>query len=357
MSYFDKYVSNTLAPTGNQTFFISDGTAQKSRAFYKILKGGCYEYSFLFSNIIDSTFADGSISKANDLCDPYTIHSAKILVVGKYETFLECPRIIKEIPLKFDGNTTKEVISGEIFYSDPVKIMCNDEDYFVLEMEFSGTKLPYFEEATIPTFRFIDGRWVSDKRAINTAMVGVQRQVEKRIGFLGDSITQGIGTENNSYDQWNAKIASLTRNNYSYWNLGIGFARGADAATDGVWLSKAKNLDVCTVCFGVNDTGAGYTAEEIKANIAKIISILQENKVRTILFTVPPFDLEGERCIKWYEVNRFIREEMSKITEIFDVVPILGKDKPNEHMAKYGGHPDEEGCLKLAIGFCLMIDL
>lgn len=357
MNYFDEYVSNTLAPTGNQTFFISDGTVQKSRAFYKITKGGYYKYSFLFSNIIDSTFADGSVSRANDLCEPYTIHNAKILVVDKWEKNLESPRINCEIVLKFDGNTTKDVISGEIFYTDPVGIVCGDGDYFVLEMEFSGTKMPYFEEATIPTFRLKDGKWVSDKRAINAAMVGADREVEKRIGFLGDSITQGIGTENNSYEQWNAQIANLTRNNYSYWNLGIGFARGADAATDGIWLKKAKNLDVCTVCFGVNDTGAGYTAEEIKENISKIISILQENNVRTILFTIPPFDLEGERGEKWHEVNRFIREEMSKKTEIFDVVPILGKDKPNEHMAKYGGHPNEEGCLKLAIGFCLMINL
>lgn len=357
MNYFSKYVSNTLAPTGNQTLFISDNTVQKSRAFYKIFKGGDHEYSFLFTNIVDSTFADGSISRANDYGEPYTIHSAKILVVDSNEKHLEYPKILSEATLSFNGSTTKNVISGEMFYSDPVRIWCGKDNYLVLEMEFSGTKLPYFEEATIPTFRLIDGVWVSDKRALNAAMVGAKINVEKRIGFLGDSITQGIGVQSNSYEHWNAHVANLTGKNYSYWNLGIGFARGADAATDGIWLQKAKNLDVVTVCFGVNDTGSGYTADQIKENINKIIDILQENNVRTILFTVPPFDLEGERGEKWYEVNRFIKEEMSKKTEIFDVVPIWGLDKPNEHKARYGGHPNEEGCLKLAIGFALQIDL
>ena len=48
---------------------------------------------------------------------------------------------------------------------------------------------------------------------------------------------------------------------------------------------------------------------------------------------------------------------MSKITEVYDVVPIWGDKAPNEQKAIYGGHPNEEGCLKLAVDFTEKIRL
>ena len=58
-SYFQNYVSNTLAGTGCQLLTDSGGV-QTGIAFYRVFAGGKYGYSFLFSNTADSTFSDGS---------------------------------------------------------------------------------------------------------------------------------------------------------------------------------------------------------------------------------------------------------------------------------------------------------
>lgn len=349
-NYLENYVSNTLAASSNQLYFTSDSKEQASRAFYKIFAGGKYEYSFLFSNIIDSTYADGSVSVANESCDEWKM-SASLLVIDANETDLSNPKIREAFPLTFGKQSEKTVISGEIFYSDPVTIEANKNDYFCIEINFNGKKIPYFEEILIPTFRLYDGKWIPDKKAPISAMIGAKRKVEKRIGFLGDSITEGIGTPLNAYTHWNALIAEQTGEGYSYWNLGIGFGRANDLATDGIWLSKAKTLDLVTVCYGVNDLGRGYTVEQIENNLYKIIKILQENNVKTILFTIPPFDYNEETTEKWKKINSYILNELSKITDVYDVVKIWGQDMPNENMAKYGGHPDETGCLEMAKDF------
>ena len=356
MNYFENYVSNTLASSGNQLYFESDNTEQASRVFYKIFKGGKYEYSFLFSNIIDSTYADGSISKANEMCDNWDMNAYLLVVDGK-ENNLKNPKIKEKFILTFNQMKEKAVISGEIFYSDPIIVNADKNDYFCLEIHFKGAKIPYFEEIIIPTFRLYNGEWIPDKKAPVAAMIGVKRKVEKRIGFFGDSITEGIGTPMNEYTHWNAQVAEKTGEKNSYWNLGIGYGRADDAASDGSWLNKAKQLDIATICFGVNDLGRGYTTEEIKNNLLKIVQILQENNVKTILFTIPPFDYDERTTKKWKEINSYILNDLSKITDVYDVAKIWGLDEPNENRAKYGGHPDETGCKVMAEDFLSKFEL
>ena len=358
-NYFKTFVSNTLASTQNQVCFFSDGTRQRGRVFLKAFASGLYEYSFLFSDTINSTYAGGDISKVNETCGNWTIHSAKVLLLQS-----DCGGIlnakvepVKEIQLTFNKKVEKLVLAGENFSTDLVTIKIDKADTFCVEIEFSGTKMPYFEEAIVPIYRYENGEWVLNKKVPLPEMVGVARKVEKRIGFLGDSITEGIGVDCGSYEHWNAKIAEMTGDKYSYWNIGIGFARAADAASNGAWLAKAKQMDVVTVCLGVNDMGRGYSATEIKCNIETIVRILQDNKVRTILFTVPPFDYNEENKAKWLEINNYILKDLSKITEVYDVVPIWGDKTPNEQHAIYGGHPNAEGCIALATDFINKIQL
>ncbi len=350
-NYLKKYVSNTLAGSGNQSYFVSDGNEQLGRVFYKIFVSGKYNYSFMFTNIIDSTYADGSYSKANINCGEWTLNSVKALVVSKDEVNLSECDVMAVYPLTFNKKPSKKVISGEIFYSDSIEIECAKDDYICLEISFSGEQIPYFEELIIPSFRLIDGKWVLSKQTPLACMVGCDRQVEKKIGFLGDSITEGIGVQMDSYAHWCAKIAEMTGEQYSYWNLGIGFGRAADAASNGIWLSKAKAMDTVTICYGVNDMGRGYSATEIKCALETIVRILKDNKVRTILFTIPPFNYDEKTKAKWLEINSYILNEMSKITEVYDVVPLWGDKAPNEERAIFGGHPNEEGCEKMANDF------
>lgn len=345
-NYFKAYVSNTLASTQNQVCFESDGTRQKGRVQLKAFVSGRFEYSLLFSDTINSTYAGGEISVANETCGDWTIHSVKIITDLSTE---------EGIQLTFNKKVERPVKAGESFESDPVMIDVKDD--FMVEIEFSGNKIPYFEEAIIPIYRYINGEWVLNKKVPLPAMIGINRKVEKKIGFLGDSITEGIGVDCGSYAHWNAKIAEYTGEKYSYWNLGIGFARAADAASNGAWLAKAKEMDVVTICLGVNDMGRGYSATEICCALETVVRILQDNKVKTILFTVPPFDYQGESLEKWKKVNAYIINELSKITEIYDVVSVWGDKAPNEQRAIYGGHPNAEGCLKLATDFVEKVKL
>ena len=71
MTFFEEFVSNTTAGTSNQSLF--PGGEGVSRVFYRLLWGGTEQYSLLFSNTLDSTFADGTRSRANQLCGPWTL--------------------------------------------------------------------------------------------------------------------------------------------------------------------------------------------------------------------------------------------------------------------------------------------
>ena len=132
---------------------------------------------------------------------------------------------------------------------------------------------------------------------------------------------------------------------YAYWNLGLGYGRASDAATDGVWLSRAKHNDIVVVCYGVNDLLQIGDEQQLKADLEKIVDCLNAAEVKVVLQTIPPFDYEGERIGKWQRVNDHIRQTLSKKAAlVFDVVPWLQQDEAHPHMAKFVGHPNEEGC-------------
>ena len=349
------FSSNTLAPSSNQSWFKGNGEICKGRIFYKIFSGGKYNYKFMFTNVIDSTFSDGSHSQANLKCDEWEILSATAMITKNISADLDnCSQKI----LKFGGVVSKKVIPGEIFYSDEIVLNCEKNDYICLEIEFRGYgKIPYMEETMIPTFVYCGGEWIESKLTPLCASVMCDRNVDKIIGFFGDSITEGIGVSKNSYAWWCANIAEFLGDKNSYWDIGIGFGRANDAASKGSWLNKAKMLDIVTVCFGVNDICQGYNEIEVKNNLKTIVDELNNSGVRVILFTVPPFDYDKSKEIIWRNVNCYIKEELSKIVEVYDVVSIWGCETPNEHKARYGGHPNEEGCLLLAKDFISKIKI
>ena len=106
MEYFEKYTSNTYAGSGNQLFFSTDGEIKCGRIYYKISVGGKYNYSILFSNTIDSTFADGSKSYCNLVCNSWKIFGAKI---GRCS---EVQQNVVFTDLTFDNKAEKEVAAN-----------------------------------------------------------------------------------------------------------------------------------------------------------------------------------------------------------------------------------------------------
>lgn len=344
MNYFDIFTSNTLAGSSNQYFFVSDNCARRGRVFYKIFDKGEYNYSFLFTNTIDSTYGDGSKSRKNLPCKEWTLLSLRVAV---------CEGIDNAIPedafkdVTFEGNISRNVSSGEIFYSDAITL--SPSEYICLEITFKGEMLPYHEEIIISTFIEDNGVWTSDRRMPVPAMVGCDRKVKKRIGFLGDSITQGCGTEKDSYSHWNAVLAQCLGNEFSYWNLGIGYGRASDASTDGAWLYKAKQNDIVFVCFGVNDILFGAEEDEIRSDLKTIVQKLKDAGLTVILQTVPPFDYVSENIQKWKNVNAYIKAELTPLVDaFFDNGSVLQKSEATPHLARYGGHPNGEGCKKWA---------
>lgn len=351
MNFFEKYTSNTIAASANQSYFASSENEIKTgRIYYKISEGGSFNYSILFSNIIDSTFSDGSHSHCNLICDGWKIHKAKIgkcsdFAVGEEIFSLTAPNASDFAGLTFDGKSEKCVMPGEFFCSDPVRYEFKRGEYLCLEITFSGKMIPCHEETMLPSYVFENGGWKYSKLVPFAGMIGCDRMVKKRVAYFGDSITQGIGAGYNTYLHWNALLSQKLGSDYAYWNLGIGFGRAEDAASDGAWLYKAKQNDIVFVCFGVNDIQQGKGAEEIKGNIRRITEILKNRGLTVILQTVPPFDYEPDKKAVWEDVNRCIKNELAKKADVlFDNVTCLGEGGENSHMAKYGGHPDKDGC-------------
>ncbi len=345
MEFFEKYTSNTLAGSGNQLVFYPDDSnaLYTGRVFYRIFEGGEYDYSILFSNIIDSTYSTGEITGCNYVVDSWYIYSARVGITHfcNEKEFFE-PDYFKT--LTFDGKTNKKVAPGEFFCCDPVCLRVEKGEYICLEVTFKGRQLPYHEESIIPSFVLKEGKWIPSKKHIFGAMIGCNRKVKKKIAYLGDSITQGIGVPNNSYEHWTAVASEIFGSEFSYWNLGMGFGRAADIATDGAWLYKAKQNDIVFLCIGVNDIKRVGCAEQLKKNIERIMDILHKNGIKVVLQTIPPFNYEGKCIDVWNDVNDYIRNTLSKKADcFFDCVPILGKSDAEPYLATYGGHPNSAG--------------
>ncbi len=345
MKWFDTYKSNTLAGSGNQFFFkLENNEPRTGRIYYKVFAGGRYTYSLLFSNIMDSTYFDGAVSHCNLLCEEWEIlraslgvcHDCSENVAGEVKTFH---------PLTFQGSFSKTVMPGEFFTTDGVELEVAKDSYLCLEIEFRGGQIPCNEESILPMFVKENGKWIPSKHVPCPGMIGCNRDVRAGIGFLGDSITQGIGTAVNSYLHWNALVAETIGPDYSYWNLGLGFGRASDAASDGAWLFKAKQMDFVILCYGVNDVCQGRTEEQIQGDLLKIVLELKKAGVKVMVQTLPPFDLQGDALEKWIHINEFIRHELVKEADaVFDVVPLLITGPEKEGKARYNGHPNEEGC-------------
>lgn len=350
MDFFEKYSSDTLAGSGNQSFFVNDTPEEIStgRIYYKIFSGGKHKYSFLFSNIIDSTYSDGTLSHKNLVCDEWHILGLNVGICEKCgENNPAEPK--KFYKVTFAGKCEKHVMPGEFFHTDEIELDVLKNEYICLEIKFKGKTIPYHEESIIPSFVLKNNKFIASKLMPFPGMIGCDRSISKRIAFLGDSITQGIGTEINSYMHWNARLAEMMGEKYAFWNLGLGYGRADDAASDGAWLYKAKQNDVVFVCFGVNDIFQGYSENQIKENLKSIILNLKKHGLKVLLQTIPPFDYSGENIEKWQNINAYIKKELSKYADlIFDNVPILMLDEAKPYAAKFGGHPNADGCEKWA---------
>ena len=341
--FFSRFVSCTAAGSGSQNWFGADpGQIITCRVYYRLSRD-TDDCALLYSNLIDSTYADGSHSHANFVPGYWTIHSlraGRVSACGMEEPAE--PEFFTQVT--FGGQTEKRVNPGELFSCDPFRFPARKGEYMCVEMAFSGAKVPCHTESLLPAFRFADGSWTHSTEIPFPCMVAAKRKGETRLGFIGDSITQGIGTPDNSYTHVAARVQEALGEGVAVWDLGLGYGRGHDAALDGSWLYRARQNDVMCVCFGVNDLFQLGDAELLKKDLTYIVRALKQAGLKVLLQTVPPFDYAPEFRERWLSVNDHIKTELAKEADaVFDCVPMLSRGSDTPWLSRYGAHPDAEG--------------
>lgn len=338
MSIFGNFYSNTADGSGNQSFFLCPDGIFLSRVYYRLTRGGESDYSVLYTNLLDSTFADGSFSRKNQLTDAWTIRSLEFGIVKTAS--LQTP----VQPECFVPVCENRLISpGEFFMTPPIRLSPEEGDYLCIQMRFSGRRIPNHPESLLPAFLWNGTAWEHSVQLPFASAVTCSLPCKGMIGFLGDSITQGIGTSPDSHAGYVSLLARQLRE-YSVWNLGLGYGRANDAASDGAWLYKAKQCRWVCVCFGVNDLHQLQDPALLKQDLDFIVTALKKSGVRVLLQTVPPFDYREEVRPLWEEVNRYILQELSaKADAVFDCVPVLSLTGAQPYRSAFGPHPNDEG--------------
>ena len=356
-----QYVSNVLCGTGrNYIRHWSEPETLTFRSYYRARETGVFNWRFWFGNTVDSTFAQGEQAWANRSGGHWRIEAACIALNPEANGSLR-PETLQ--PVLFDGQSAKDVEPDEQFWSDAVSMTINPDDYLVFSWSISvsqaGDHLPYTPDSQIPAFVAagnLAGDPCSDRFAASLDcakpnLLAVDRPVNKRIAFLGDSITEGCGTRNDYYEQWTARIGQHIGSEFAVWNLGLGYGRAADAASNGAWLAKAKHCDEVNICLGVNDLlHEGCNEAAIFADLAKIVRLLKESGVTSvILLTVPPFNLTGEQEHNWRKLNETIRTcPPAGVDRIFDIAAVLSQPEPNGNLSRFDPHPGGDGCAEIA---------
>lgn len=347
-SQFDEYVSNTLVATGNN-YVVESADEVTYRAYFPVEEYGELEYCFYFSNTVDSTYKYGELAYVGRVGENYTIKSAYIADGG---TSVE-DEITNRTPVTFDGgNVSKEVDSGETYWSDSVTFDVPQDHYLVWEWTVSGENIActYMSSLTSTTADSGDGNFKYCDQIPLPQLIGAKRDTKLNLVAIGDSITQGCQTGFMEYEFWSARISQLLGEDYAFWNCGLGWSRTSDASQCGDWLSRASTGDVVIVAFGTNDINSGEymgdggnSAQEIVDYLKIILDELTHKGCEVILFNAPPEDFGEEKESVRLEYNQMLEDVAKEYNvHLFDFASYLS-DEENPAKALYGGHPNGEG--------------
>ena len=344
------------------------------RAYIKTTECGELKLRFWCSNLVDSTWADGSESSANLIGGSWKIESAYIADGGR----LPDGSVIEgtQIPVTFDSSIARLVMPGEKFWSDAARIIIPEEHYLVFSWTITtlaaGVSFPYNTENPLVSAYDAPGHAAGQisaegfQKSANCLFlpdfIGCEREGAKRIAFFGDSITQGVRTRPDAYEYWVARIAEGLGPEYSVWNLGSGWARAYDAATDKAWLSKAKLSDEIVIALGVNDIGTtGRSAVQLLEDLQTIVSSLKGSRtdMSVILCTVPTYNFSDAQELVWRDVNQAIRSHaIAGVDRVFDIAEVLSQAAPRDNLlipeymsSEFDAHPNGEAGSAVASAF------
>ena len=352
--YLDRYTSNTVCATSNQHIARYDTERSfTSRIFFKITHSGKYGYSFLFEDTVSGKYRRETLPNTTvgdwQITHAVLYRSSPLPTDEDEVTALDLGTLTLAEPhtLTFRGDVGYTFNKGDVAFTDEIALDLKAGEAVCLELSVKASSFPYNAELQAPAYILSDGEWKYSLESPIPAMIGCTRKPPKlNVAYLGDSITQGCGAGIGSYKHMTALISDLIGDEYSYFNLGIGFGTADAAATDGAWLRKAKESDIVFVCFGVNDVNSGKDADTIYQSLERVVDLLTSAGARIILQTPPPFDYPEPKRAEWIKLSDMIITRLSaKAIATFDTRPILSLSPDKPEIAKYGGHPSAEGCL------------
>ncbi|OMD39443.1 MULTISPECIES: SGNH/GDSL hydrolase family protein [Paenibacillus] len=317
------------------------------RTYIRLRENGSLKLKFWHSNAVDSTWDQGQEAVGSEPGGDWVIETAYIADGGTVPDGTITEKT--QHALTFEGNVSKAVSAGECFWSDEASIDLPEGHYlaftWTIKTLTAGKSIPFNVEGMLATAydapgnltvqESAEGFTESDKLLVLPSFIGYKKSVNKRLVFLGDSITQGVRTLKDEYEYWVARIADGLGTDIGVWNIGSGWARAYDVAADGPWLNKAKQSDEVMIVLGVNDIDIGCrSADELLGDLTTIISkIKAENaEASIILSTVPPFNFQGEREETWRKVNQeILTNPPIGVSRVFDIASLLSLPAPDDH--------------------------
>jgi lysophospholipase L1-like esterase len=320
------------------------------RTYVRLRENGSLTLKFWHSNAVDSTWDMGAESAASEPGGEWSIEAAYVADGGAVPDGTVVTG--SQVPVTFAGEASRLVNPGEKFWSDEALLELPEGHYlaftWTLKTAEAGKSVPFNVEGILVSAYDAPGNLaaqesaesfsMSDKLLVLPGFLGYKKEVAKKLVFLGDSITQGVRTAKDEYSYWAARIAEGLGTQYGLWNIGSGWGRAYDVATDGAWLHKTRQGDEVLIVLGVNDLDIGQrSAEELLNDLAHIVSKIKEAQpeASVILSTVPPFNFDGEREVNWRKVNESIlTSPPAGVNRVFDIAAVLSVPSPNEHRIK-----------------------
>jgi acyl-CoA thioesterase-1 len=177
--------------------------------------------------------------------------------------------------------------------------------------------------------------------AQNTALKSAT--TEKKIIFLGDSLTEGYGVDiTSTYTHLLQDKITKENLNWKVVNAGISGSTTASAKGRISWILKDKlKPSLVVIILGANDGLRGHKIPSIKKNLKESIELVKNEKIEVILgeVWVPP-NYGKEYSEDFKKMFAELAKE-SKVT----LMPFLLKEvagKPDLNLAD-GIHPNEKG--------------
>jgi lysophospholipase L1-like esterase len=256
--------------------------------------------------------------------------------------------------LSFGGCKSKTVMPGEFFTTDPVRLSFNKGEYICLEISFCGKMIPYHEESLLPIFIKDGDEWSYSRRMPLAAMVGCKREVVARIGYLGDSITQGYDALRPS-NRYAAKLANFLSAEERCKGIGgEGFfpelARSKDDGYDPDYIS---------VAYGTNDWSHAVSREELTARCLEFYTALRETYPRAKIFAISPIWRKDEGKYSAFgtfdEMQRMVAAVAESLPEVYFISGYDAVPHDETYFADLYLHPNDRGFDHYAENICAQV--